>query len=484
MATVVVLGSGFAGHTAALNLRRDLGKKHKVVVVTPQKKFGYIPSFVWVGISQMKASECQFDLAPVYKKVGIEYVNGKAVEVRPDAGDQKVIVELNEGGTKEVGYDYLIVATGPKLNFAATKGLGPDEGHSLSICTPNHADEAGEKYLKLVEEMKKNKQANNGKKVKIVVGTGHGTCTCQGAAFEYIHNIAFDLEQRGLSDMADITWLSNELVLGDFGVGGMVIKKGGYEVSGRIFAESSFVEKGIEWVVGAHTKEVREGQLDYITVTGEQGTLDFDFSMLIPPFAGVPIKYINKNGEDVTSTVCAPNGMVKVDADYDSAARGFDNWSGKDWPEVYRNPTYSNIYAAGIAFAPPHSISKPAKAPDGTVITATPPRTGMASGIIGHSVAKTIVNIIKGKQNPDFKNSMAEFGAACVASMGKSMTKGSAATMVMYPVVPDYEKMPMGRYTQFTFGDQGLAGHWLKVLLHYMMIYKLQAKFGWWLIPD
>jgi sulfide:quinone oxidoreductase len=478
MARVVVLGSGFAGHTAALNLAKDLGSKHEVVVVTPQKKFGYIPSFVWVGIGKMKAEQCQFELAPVYKKMGIVYVNGRAVEVKPDAGEQTVIVELNDGGTETVNYDYLIVATGPKLNYAGTKGLGMDGGHSLSICTPDHAQETGEIYLDLVKKME------DGQKQKIVIGTGHGMCTCQGAAFEYIHNIAFDLEERGLSDMAEITWISNEQALGDFGVGGMVIKKGGYEVSGKIFAESSFVERGISWVTGAHTKEVRPGQLDYVTISGEEGTLDFDFSMLIPPFAGVPIKWTNKAGEDITGTICAPNGMVKVDADYESAARGYDNWKPEDWPEIYRNPTYENVYSGGIAFAPPHPISKPASAPDGTPIVATPPRTGMAAGIIGHTIAKNVASIVKGSNKPLMKNSMAEFGAACVASMGNSMTKGSAATMVMYPVVPDYDRFTTGRNNDYTFGDQGLAGHWLKVILHYMFLYKMKAKPGWWLIPD
>jgi sulfide:quinone oxidoreductase len=327
------------------------------------------------------------------------------------------------------------------------------------------------------------KRMESGEKIKMVIGTGHGMCTCQGAAFEYIHNIAFDLEERGLSDKADITWISNEQAMGDFGVGGMVIEKAGHMVSGKIFAESSMLEKGIKWITQAHVKEVRKGEIDYITIKGEESTLDYDFSMLIPAFAGVPMKYINKDGQDITSELCAPNGMLKVDADYSSAAKGFDNWKAADWPKTYQTPTYSNIFAAGIAFAPPHPISKPGAAPDGTPIVATPPRTGMAAAIIGHTVATTISNRITGKGG-DATASMAEFGAACVASMGKSMTKGSAATIVMYPVVPDYDKYPHGRDLSAGLGDMGLAGHWLKQLLHHLFIYKMKGSFGWWFIPD
>lgn len=479
MAKVVVLGSGFAGQTAALNLRKGLKKEHEVIVVTPQKKFRYIPSWVWVGVGRMPLEDTQFELAPVYKKTGITYVNALAKVIYPD--DNYVEVEKIDGsGTEKISYDYLVNATGPKLNFGATQGLGPDNGYSQSICTPTHAKEAGEKYLDAVRKME------NGETVKFIIGTGHGMATCQGAAFEYIHNIAFDLDRRGLSDRADITWLSNEQALGDFGVGGMVIRKGGHFVSGRIFAESSFVERGIKWVTSAHTTKVEEGKVKYITTTtDEEQELNFDFAMLIPPFAGVDMKYVSGSGEDITSKLCAPNGMLKVDADYSSASRGFDNWKKEDWPSYYYNQDYRNIFAAGISFAPPHPISKPASSPNGTPIVATPPRTGMVAAVIGHAVALSIVDLIKGKtKEPVHGASMVNFGAACVASMGYSNFKGSAAVIAMYPVVPDYERYEYGRDMKATFGDEGLAGAWLKKILHHMFLYKMKANPFWSVIPD
>jgi sulfide:quinone oxidoreductase len=265
----------------------------------------------------------------------------------------------------------------------------------------------------------------------------------------------------------------------------MVIPKGGHLVSGKIFAEASFVDKGINWITGAHVKKVEKGKATYITIdSAEERVAEFDFAMLIPPFAGVPIQYIDKDGNDITSELCAPNGMLKVDADYESAARGFENWKAEDWPKTYQNPKYKNLFAAGIAFAPPHPISKPAQAPDGTPIVATPPRTGMVAGIIGHVVADSIADMINGKSDHPHEASMANFGAACVASMGKSMSKGSAAVISMYPIVPNYEKYEYGRDMNLTFGDQGLAGHWLKVVLHYMFLYKMKGLPGWSLIPD
>jgi sulfide:quinone oxidoreductase len=149
MAKVVVLGSGFAGQTCAFNLKKSLSKKDEVVVVTPQEKFGYIPSYIWVGIGKMDVEKTQFKLAPVFKKMGIGYVQGLATQVYTD--DQYVIV-TKDGKEEKVSYDYLVNATGPKLNFAATKGLGPIEGNSVSVCTPTHAVEAASEYKEVIKK--------------------------------------------------------------------------------------------------------------------------------------------------------------------------------------------------------------------------------------------------------------------------------------------------------------------------------------------
>ncbi|MBO8157146.1 MAG: hypothetical protein H0Z32_11850 [Bacillaceae bacterium] len=56
MAKVVVIGTGFSGQTAALYLRKNLGKEHDVTVINPWPRFTYIPSFVWVGSFEIPLS--------------------------------------------------------------------------------------------------------------------------------------------------------------------------------------------------------------------------------------------------------------------------------------------------------------------------------------------------------------------------------------------------------------------------------------------
>ena len=41
-----------------------------------------------------------------------------------------------------------------------------------------------------------------------------------------------------------------------------------------------------------------------------------------------------------------------------------------------------------------------------------------------------------------------------------------------------------GRDIAGTSGELGLAGHWIKLLLHYLFIYKAKARPLWWLIPE
>ena len=80
---------------------------------------------------------------------------------------------------------------------------------------------------------------------------------------------------------------------------------------------------------------------------------------------------------------------------------------------------------------------------------------------------------------------MASMGAACVASAGSGLRKGTAAAMTMYPVVPDYQTYPgTGRSAKDTYGEIGLGAHWIKAMLHHLFIYKAKARPGWFLIPE
>lgn len=485
MAKVVVLGAGIAGHTAAAFLKKWLNNQDTVTVVSPQPTYNWIPSNIWVGVGLMKKESVVFPLAPVYEKHGMEFCQAKAVAIWPEGTPElgstpRVEIEYTgqakDGKREFLEYDYLINATGPKLNFGATPGLGP-EGHSHSVCTPDHAVDASAAFLESIDRMKR------GERQKFVVGVGHGSCTCEGAAFEYVVNLEFELRARHVRDKADILFLTNEYELGDFGVDGMNIKMGGYVSPSQMFTESLFTERGIDSVTRAHVRQVEPNCADVVTLDGQNMEVPFDFAMLLPPFTGVGLKAFDTTGADITSKIFAPNGFMLVDADY--TKKPYEEWQPSDWPRVYQNPTYPNLFAAGIAFAPPHPISRVRMSCDGVMISPSPPRTGMPSATIGKTVAKNIVHLARGHNGPLHTASMAEMGAACVASAGANPFTGTAASMTMYPIIPDYQKYPeFGRDLNYTSGEIGLAGHWIKILLHHMFLHKAQMRPGWSLIPE
>ncbi len=484
MARIVVLGAGVSGHTAAAFLRRWLGKDDEIVVVCPKPDYNWLPSNIWVGVGRMSPEKVVIPLAPIYRRHGIQFMQSRALALHPEGkpSDPKPYVEVEStldasmGRREELSYDFLINATGPKLNFEATEGQGPGK-QSYSVCTADHAAETARVFLENVERMKR------GERRRFVVGTGHGTCTCEGAAFEFIVNLEFELRRHGVRAQADVIYLSNEYELGDFGMGGAHIRRNGYVTPTNIFTESLFAEREIDWIIRSHVRRLEQGRLYYETLEGDEKDLSFDMAMLLPPFSGVGLKAYDRQGEDITARLFAPNGFMRVDANYE--AKPYEQWLASDWPRTYQTPLYPNVFAAGIAFAPPHAISEPHVSKRGTPIFAAPPRTGMPSATIGKTVAHSIADIVRGKARPMHTASMAELGAACVASAGADLLHGTAATMTVLPIVPNYERYPEhGRNLDYTMGEIGLAGHWVKLLLHYLFMYKARLRPGWAWIPE
>jgi sulfide:quinone oxidoreductase len=433
----------------------------------------------------MKPKDVTFPLRPVYDKHGIDFRQAKAVALYPegDAADATPQIEVeytdpSKAGKRErITYDYLINATGPKLNFGATPGLGPD-GHTHSVCTYSHAEEAAKALDDVIAKLRR------GERQRLVIGVGHGTCTCEGAAFEYTFNVEHELREAGVRDLAEVVYFTNEHELGDFGVGGMSFMQNGFITTSQLWTESLFRERDVRWITGAHPERIDEGRIHYELLDGTKHVLDFDFAMLLPPFRGADLQAFDHDGNDISGEVFAPSGFLKVDADY--TAKPMEDWRAEDWPSTYVSPRYANVFGVGIAFAPPHPISVPRKSPNGTVISPAPPRTGMPSGIMGRAVAESIADMIEGRATtPQHRASMAEMGAACVASAGTGFTNGTAASMTMFPVVPDFQKYPTyGRSLKDTTGELGLAGHWMKTLLHHMFIYKAKGLPGWSFIPE
>jgi len=105
---------------------------------------------------------------------------------------------------------------------------------------------------------------------------------------------------------------------------------------------------------------------------------------------------------------------------------------------------------------------------------------------MARQIAYNIADMIKGKADKPTRNaSMAHMGAACIASAGANFWKGSAVSMTIYPIIPDFKSYPgTGRNLRYTSGEIGLAGHWIKHFLHHAFLYKAKAKPFWRIVPE
>jgi sulfide:quinone oxidoreductase len=255
-------------------------------------------------------------------------------------------------------------------------------------------------------------------------------------------------------------------------------------MTSEAFMTAVFKEYGINYEVQKGVYKVDAENIYWEDFDGNKGQTSYDLAMLIPQFQGISLKYVGKDGQDVSERVVNAAGFVLVDGIY---GLPYDRlkMNPTAWPELYQNPYYDNIFAAGIAFAPPGPISEPHTTPNGMSITAAPPRTGMVSGIIGRIVAKNIIDLVQ-KGRMTHSERMTEMAAACIASMGDSLWDGSAATIMIYPVVPDFRRYPneSGRDMFVTHMEMGLGGAWMKRMIHSTFMHKLQGRVGWKIIPE
>ena len=124
---VVIIGSSFAGLTAAFELKKKVGDRHEIVVLDPRPDFTFIPSLIWLPVGGRQAKDVTFPLAPVYARKGIRFINQAAKQIDPAAHT----VTTSSG--EQLTYDRLFIGTGPRLAFEKVPGLGPHDGHTQSV---------------------------------------------------------------------------------------------------------------------------------------------------------------------------------------------------------------------------------------------------------------------------------------------------------------------------------------------------------------
>lgn len=362
MARIVILGAGIGGVPMAYEMKETVGKNHDVIVISDTPTFHFVPSNPWVPPKWRKPEDLKIELAPVMKKKGIEFIQKAASKVDP-VNNQ---VQLEDGSA--VPYDFLVIATGPRLAFDEVPGLGPD-GYTSSVCHVDHAAVAVGDWEKFME--------NPG---PIVIGAVQGA-SCYGPAYEYLMILEAELRKKNIRDQVPMTFVTAEPYIGHLGLGGVGDTKG--------MLESALRDKTVKWITNAKVDKIEPGMM-FVTEVDDDGKdkkkheLPFKHSMMLPAFTGVDaVRNVGVEG------LVNPRGFVLVD-------------------EHQRNRTFKNIYSVGVCIAIPPI--EPTPVPVGA------PKTGYMIESMVTATAHNIADELAGKE-PTHK---ATLNALCLADFGDS----------------------------------------------------------------
>lgn len=372
MAHIVIIGASTGGLPAAYDVKAKLGNRHQVTVINISSIYRYIPSNPWVAVGWRTRSQVTFELEPCLKKKGINFIVATVTLIEPD----KNRLTLNDG--QSIDYDYLIIATGPKLAFDEVDGLGP-KGHTQSICTLEHAEQAYEKWQDFIQSPG-----------PIVVGAAQGV-SCFGPAYEFAMIMDTALRRKRVRDQVPMTFVTSEPYIGHMGLGGVGDSKG--------LLESEMRQRHISFITNTKITKAEPGKL-YIVEHNRRGEetehheLPFAYSMILPAFKGVDA--VNAVGRDLVN----PRGFIKVD-------------------QFQRNLKWQNIYGVGVCIAIPPVEATPI--PTGT------PKTGYMT----ESMVTACVNNIWHDLNGSQPEAVATWNAFCLVDMGDV-----GAAFIALPQIP------------------------------------------------
>jgi len=363
MTKVVVIGAGIGGVPMAFELRDMLGKAADIQVVSDSEWFQFVPSNPWVAVSWRTADQIKVHLPETFAKLKIGFNSSGAKRIDPVAN----AVHLGDGS--ELGYDYLVIATGPKLAFDEIEGLGP-EANTNSICDVAHATQASKKWDAFCKDPG-----------PMVIGAVQGA-SCYGPAYEYAMLAVTELRRRKIRHRVPMTFVTPEPYIGHLGLGGVGDTKS--------LLESTMRDRDIKWITNAKIDRITPDGVEATEVNEDGSTkkthkLPSKYTMFIPAFRGVDCL----RGEDGKwiDGLTNPRGFVLAD-------------------KYQRNPKYGNIFSVGVCVAiPPY---------EATPVAVGMPKTGYMIESMVTATAHNIRDLIAGKA----PTHVPSWNAVCLADFG------------------------------------------------------------------
>lgn len=271
MRNVIVIGSGYAGLAAALELRSRLPENRRVVVISLSDQFTFLPSLIWIMQGERELADISFPIRPVLEKAGITFMHAGFKRLNAAEGT----IALSNGD--ELSFERLLVATGGEWDWENTPGLRPKpEGYTISMLSPQAALAARADWQTLLSDPG-----------PLVIGLDLNA-SLYGAAYELALNLDIALRQAGAREKSPITFITPEPYLGHFGHDGLG--------DSRQIIESAFARQDITYLTEAQIDHIEEGT---VVLGNMHARLPTRFTMIVPPYRSIePLRSVPNLGDD------------------------------------------------------------------------------------------------------------------------------------------------------------------------------------------
>lgn len=278
---VLILGGGTAGISVAASLRRRSAKPLDIAIVEPAANHYYQPAFTLVGAGAYSLAKTRRAVESLVPS-GVRLIRSSAKTFEPAAN------ALTLANGDRITYDYLVVATGLKLDWDKVAGLAETIGRNG--VTSNYAPE----YAPYTWELLKNLKSG----AKAVFTQPPLPFKCPGAPQKIVYLTADYLQKKGLLESCDVRFFTAAPTI--FGVA--YFAKELVKIAARYGATVHYQHNlvAVDGAAKAATFEILGGDKQ-----GQRVSLPFDMLHVTPPQS--------PHNEIKSSPLANAAGFVEVD---------------------------------------------------------------------------------------------------------------------------------------------------------------------------
>ena len=234
MAHVIVIGAGLGGIPAAFDLRKHLGKNHRVTLIGARPYFEFTPSNPWIAVGWRTPKETQVQMQTPLDNKGVEWLVNTVTKI--DAENSKLT--LDDGKELCLRLPRHRDGTAPRLRGSArvgSRGLhpvgvqpGPFGAGVGKIPGVPEKSRTHHRWRRARRELLRSRLRNR-------------------------HGHRCGLRKRKLRDRVPMTYVTSEPYIGHMGLGGVGDSKG--------LMESELRERHIKWITNAKMTSVTANEM-------------------------------------------------------------------------------------------------------------------------------------------------------------------------------------------------------------------------------